>query len=425
MTPSVSVVVVSLGRPAALRRCVSAIRQLRYRPYEVIVVADEAGCDALSGHSGLEYLRIVPNEADGVAAARNLGIERAAGAIVAFIDDDAVPEPMWLDHLVTAFDAPSVGAATGYVRGRNGISYQWRARTIGRDGHHGSLTVSDGRARVRRPETGAVMLEGTNMALRRSVLEELGGFDSRFRFYLDDADMALRVHDHGLETVVVPNAEVHHGFLPSRRRRADRTPTDLFDNGRSLAIFLRKHAPDHPVEEFLRGHRDAERRRLIACMVDGRCDPRDVARLLAGFDEGVRAGLGDVPGPTDRLETRGIPGTFRSDTSICAPIVLAGRAWSRRTLRRRATAAAASGRTTSLFLFSPTALYHKVCYRDEGFWEQSGGLFGRSERRAPLLRITSFGKRLRAEVERVAEQRGMKDNRGIEPQLVPHGPSRE
>ena len=92
--PSVSVVVVSLGRPAALRRCVSALRQLRYRPYEAIVVADRAGRDALGDHAGLHYIRVVPNEAEGVAAARNLGIGQAAGEIVAFVDDDAVPEPM-------------------------------------------------------------------------------------------------------------------------------------------------------------------------------------------------------------------------------------------------------------------------------------------------------------------------------------------
>ncbi len=409
MPLSVSVVVVSLGRPAALRRCVSAIRQLRYRPYEVIVVADEAGRDALSEMTGLDYLRIVPNEADGVAAARNLGIEQAAGEIVAFIDDDAVAEPMWLDHLVTAFAASSVGAATGYVRGRNGISYQWRARTIGRDGRHGSLTFSDGEARVHRPELRAVMLEGTNMALRRSVLEQLGGFDSRFRFYLDDADMALRVHEHELETAVVPRAEVHHGFLPSKRRRADRTPTDLFDNGRSLAIFLRKHAPDRPLEELICSHRDAERRRLITSMVDGRCDPGDVARLLAGFDEGVRAGLDVGQGAAERLESPGNPATFRTEPATCAPIVLAGRTWSSRALRRHAAAAAASGRITSLFLFSPTSLYHRVCYRDGGYWEQTGGVFGRSVRTSPLFRITTFGNRLSAEVERVAEQRGMND----------------
>jgi len=60
------------------------------------------------------------------------------------------------------------------------------------------------------------------MAVRRSVLADLGGFDPRFRFYLDETDLNLRLAARGLYTALVPLAQVHHGFHASARRRKDR-----------------------------------------------------------------------------------------------------------------------------------------------------------------------------------------------------------
>lgn len=413
MAREVSIVVASRGRPTELDRCLTAIRQLFYRPYEVVVVADAAGRDAISAHLERPYIRAIANDADGISAARNAGIAAASGEIVAFIDDDAVPEPAWLDHLAGAFDDPAVGAATGFVRGRNGISYQWRGRTIREDGHHGRLPIVGTDAVTPDREAGAIMLEGTNMAIRRSLLESLGGFDSTYRFFLDDADIAMRVSVSGHRTAIVPLAEVHHGFAPSTRRRRDRMPTDLYDNGRSLAYFVRTYAGEGKAGLILLGHRAAERRRLLRCLTDGRCEPRDVERLLARFDEGVRAGFELGRPPPERLAMPLNQGVFRTEDRGEAPVVLSGRPWSRGRLRREARALAQSGRVVSVFRFSPTGLYHRVRFLPEGFWEQTGGLFGRSDRSGRLFRVTGFRKRLCEEVTRVAKQRGIRDTVGV------------
>ena len=130
--PPVSVVVPSFGRPAELDRCLAGLGQLFYRPYEIVVVACGAGRAAISRHLGSSHVRVDPNDGGGVSASRNAGIAAAAGDIVAFIDDDAVPEPTWLDHLVDGLSRTGAEAATGFVRGRNGISLQWRGRAIRR-----------------------------------------------------------------------------------------------------------------------------------------------------------------------------------------------------------------------------------------------------------------------------------------------------
>jgi GT2 family glycosyltransferase len=408
--PPVSVVVPSLGRPGELDRCLAGLSKLLYRPYEVVVVACDEGRAAIARHLGQPHVRSVRNDGTGVSAARNAGIEASGGEIIAFIDDDAVPEPTWLDHLVSAMEETRAAAATGFVRGRNGISFQWRGRTIRPDGFIDPLPDRGEAARVPGRDEGALMLEGANMAFRRDALLRLGGFDPAFRFYMDDADISLRVRDAGLAAALVPLAQVHHGFAPSRLRRRDRMPLDLYDNGRSLAIFLRRHIGPDGMAPALAAHREGERRRVLRYMVTGHCEPRDVRTLLSRFDHGARDGTrDDVPAPPG-IRPGGGPSIFRED-DVPRTRVLAGRAWSRAGLRRAARDAADRGEVVSLFRFGPTSLYHHVRFDPAGYWEQTGGLFGRADRSEPLVRLRSFRRRLAEEVHRVAKVRGISESR--------------
>src|SRR6056297_2389366 len=128
----VSVIIVSRGRPALLNRCLTGVCQLWYPDFEIVVVSDPEGLDAVASRAGL--IKTVAFDDANIASARNAGIRAAAGKIVAFIDDDAVPEPTWLTHLVAPFADPEIAQVGGYVRGRNGISFQWRARAVNRIG---------------------------------------------------------------------------------------------------------------------------------------------------------------------------------------------------------------------------------------------------------------------------------------------------
>ena len=105
----VSVVIVSRHRPALLRRCLLGLTQQDLPGFEVVVVADPAGIAAAQGFAAKTVVYDEPN----ISAARNLGIAQAAGGIVAFIDDDAVPEPTWLSRLSAPFVDAQVIAATG------------------------------------------------------------------------------------------------------------------------------------------------------------------------------------------------------------------------------------------------------------------------------------------------------------------------
>ena len=70
-----------------------------------------------------------------LSVSRNIGICMAQGDIVAFIDDDAIPEPEWLTQLAEAYADPMVGAAGGLVFNHTGYDFQYRYCVVDRFGN--------------------------------------------------------------------------------------------------------------------------------------------------------------------------------------------------------------------------------------------------------------------------------------------------
>ncbi|MEM6758818.1 MAG: glycosyltransferase family 2 protein [Pseudomonadota bacterium] len=401
----VSVVVVSRDRPDALKRCLTGISQLRYPAFEVVLVSD---ADGLASAQSLPFagdLKLVRFDQANISCARNLGISHAAGDVVAFIDDDAVPEPSWLTHLVAPFARDDVASSGGFVRARNGISFQYKARSVDTRGHFTHLDRSDDSCTVLTPKTGrAVKTEGTNMAVRRDALIALEGFDPAFAFFLDETDLNLRLARAGLATAIAPLAQVHHGFAASRHRRPDRVPRDLFDIGASWAVFQRKHLPQAHRSDHWRTLRSGERKRLIGHMVAGRLEPRDVKRLLQRLDQGYTQGLERKRGGAE-LAKSPIQAFRPMPMATGESRFFAGRIWQNSQLWAQARATVEAGGIATVLSLSPTTLYHQHSFLDEGFWLQSGGLWGRSERSEPLIQATTFSRRVKREQARLAEIR--------------------
>lgn len=70
----VSVVVVSRARPRWLARCLTGIARADHRPFEVVVVACPAGCEAVRAHPKADEIKLVAYDQDNISAARNRGI---------------------------------------------------------------------------------------------------------------------------------------------------------------------------------------------------------------------------------------------------------------------------------------------------------------------------------------------------------------
>ncbi len=402
--PRVSVVVVSRDRPAELKLCLTALGQLVDADYEIICVTNLAGIEAISELGLEDRIKLVPFEEANISAARNAGIAAAAGEIVAFIDDDAVPEPTWLFHLAMPFEDPDVEAAGGFVRGRNGISFQWKARDIRTDGQSEPLAVDEHQPTLLTPPLGrGVKTEGTNMAVRRDVLAEIGGFDPAFLFYLDESDLNLRLSKRRTKTAIVPLAQVHHGFAPSRLRRPDRAPKDLTQIGASFAVFLRKHHDESLWSASWTDFQAEQRKRCLSHMVAGRLDPVEVTRLMAslraGWAKGFRrhiSSLSKIPKAAQGFkpfERMGATGWHRT---------VAGSPIAARRLVSEAKQAVAQGDVATVMRFSATGLYHRVRFHPDGYWLQTGGRWGKSDRSDSFLQMISMKSRISREEQRIS-----------------------
>ncbi len=399
--PRLGVVVVSWGRPRALARCLTALGQMRSVRFEVIVVADADGLTVARGVPMAERLVLLAQEKANISAARNAGIAAAAGEVVGFIDDDAVPEPGWAEALLGGFETSDAAAVTGPVIGRNGFSLQWGRMAVDALGRDRWLGEGE------EPGPGeARKLHGTNMALRRDVLTRTGGFDTGFAFYLDETDLALRLAGEGLGMRYLPDAVVHHGFAASARRREDRVPLDLFDIGASSALFLRKHAPEG-MEAALAELEAAQRARLLRLARKRKLGPEEIRRLMESLAEGVAAGR---VRPSEVPEVAEAGRSFAAMRTELPPPARRLDGWLHRAgpIRAEAAAQVAAGVPTVILLLEPSPRKHRRAFTEGGWWEQRGGLFGPARRSEPRLQLAYPISRRRREWEGLAHFCGPK-----------------
>jgi len=412
--PRVSLVVVSRGRPVELRRLLVSLRFLQYPDFEVVVVSSVNPTTSYPGILPVGRIKFVPFDEPNISAARNLGIGAASGEIIAFCDDDAVPEPTWLDNLIGPFMQPDVAAAGGYVRGRNGISFQWTGRRFDRYGSSFALDIKgDDPAVLAGTAEQGIKTEGTNCAFRRQVLVDLGGFDENFRYYLDETDLNYRIGLAGWKTVIVPLAQVHHGFAESSTRGRNRAPKSLFEIGASKAWFCKKHGDVDQTARKLSGFRAGQRRRLIDFMVRGELSPFDVPRLERSLEEGIAEGLNRREETSDSILTlqseNYLPFSDKQPKVKLLAVACRTRNW-----RKAASEVAdevAKGNSVTVFRLSLTSMFHRLIFHADGYWVQTGGIFGRSTRGNRLFKLATLKSRVGEEVKRLIKVRPLEEIR--------------
>ncbi|MEM9433470.1 MAG: glycosyltransferase family A protein [Pseudomonadota bacterium] len=388
----VSVVIVSHKRPQALARCLTALKFQFLPIFECVVVADSGALAELAARADLPVSKTITFERPNIAAARNLGLQASGGEVVAFIDDDAIAEPTWLEELLRGFEDDTVAAVGGFVWGRNGFDLQYSGAQITSSGQEIDLNITT--STIFRASDGiCTKTVGTNCAFRRDVLVALGGFDQSFAYFLDETDMNLRLFEAGHSTAIVPQALVHHETQASWFRGADRRPLDLHVIGRSVGCFQRKHGL---ARDFVDHHGQHQLRRCHQALIDGRLEPRDIALRMAEFWSGAAAEHNSsIPSPDLSEASEFLP--IKRPIQPVQSHILVGWWLGRHSIFAQARTLAKQGDAVSVFLFSRTSIFHKRWFHSDGFWIQSGGLFGRSHRTGPLLRLASFEKRLGAE----------------------------
>jgi len=218
-----SIVICSYNRAPDLAEALERLRDLRYPEgdFEILVV-DNASTDCTAQvirdaavKSG--NLVSVIAEKPGLSFARNLGITAARGELVAFIDDDAWPEPDWLTALDRGFQQEDVMCVGGKVVAAwpEGAPPSWIPERL-----HCFFSIVDHGAQrfLHYPDYPA----GTNIAFRKSIFNSLKGFSENLGrignclLSMEEVDICLRIEEVGYKILYRDDATVHHNIQSHR-----------------------------------------------------------------------------------------------------------------------------------------------------------------------------------------------------------------
>lgn len=212
--PNCSVVIATRDRPQRLASCLESLAAQDYprERFEVIVVDD--GGDSSLHRIARRYrqrleLSILERQFGGRSAARNQGVARACGELVAFTDDDSEPDPGWLRALAASHAAVPGDALGGSTLSMSAANPYARISGL-------ILDLAYRHQNVRFPR-GARFFAANNLALPADRLRMLGGFNPRLRVS-EDRELCDRWVEHGFGMTFVPEAVIRHA-----------TPTTLGD----------------------------------------------------------------------------------------------------------------------------------------------------------------------------------------------------
>jgi len=213
-TIEVSIVVPNSDRRDALIACLLALHCQRMDRFEVILVDNGSRDDSVEQARQIfpEVRTIVRDRPLGFAAAANLGLEAARGAYVAVLNNDAEPDPGWLESALETLERDrGFGFAASRVVRRDqpaildsfgdGLSLSCFPFQLG-NGVSSIEHVLEPLEVLGAPATAAVY--------RRELLRDVGGFDEGFGSYLEDLDLSFRAQLRGWRCIAVPGARVRH-----------------------------------------------------------------------------------------------------------------------------------------------------------------------------------------------------------------------
>lgn len=223
MKTSVDVTVIicaySEDRRDQLFAAVDSVRRQTSVPREIVVVIDHNPGLRERVRAELKDVTVVANEGvRGLSGARNAGVAVATTEIVAFVDDDAIAAPDWMESLICVYEQPNVLGAGGFVEP---LWLEMRPRWFPDEFHWVVGCSFRGQPTIAAP---IAHLIGANMSFRRAVIERIGGFNVQLgRLGLtptgcEDTDLCIRARQAFPEGKIIyePRARVYHRVPASR-----------------------------------------------------------------------------------------------------------------------------------------------------------------------------------------------------------------
>jgi GT2 family glycosyltransferase len=174
---SVTIAICTRNRTDDLKLCLEALMKLPDRGQEILVVDNDPSTDdtrkLVEQYPNVRY---VFEKRKGLNIARNRAIAEASNDIVVFTDDDAVVDEQWLDNIVRNFDSPLVMCVTG-------MTMPFELETEAQEAFENYSSFGKGFFKKRysfsesNPLATGGVGAGANMAIRTSVVKDIGWFD--------------------------------------------------------------------------------------------------------------------------------------------------------------------------------------------------------------------------------------------------------
>jgi GT2 family glycosyltransferase len=210
---NVSVVVVNWNGKHLISACLEGLRNQRYGPFTTIVVdngSSDGSVDFIRRHFPKVDVIALPENL-GFAAANNVAIKTIGTNYIALLNNDAVPDPLWLEKLVETLDRY---AEAGIAASR--MVFKEDRKTIDRAGD-GYTTAGTALLRGRgepaekydKPERVFGACAGAAL-YRRAMFGDIGLFDEDFFILYEDVDLSFRAQLKGYACLYVPEAIVSH-----------------------------------------------------------------------------------------------------------------------------------------------------------------------------------------------------------------------
>ena len=243
--PTISLIIVNYRSAGALRACLESLEvdnsnvAIEY----IVVNNDPSESEALSELGKRFPIRIITtSENIGFGAASNLGAEATRADILGFLNPDTRLIDGSLDDIISVFRArEEIGVVGATLVDAEGYPEHWsagRTATLGSIlGNH--IGLSNGRMKRSDTPTPTGFVSGAAFFIRKSLFENLGGFDERFFLYFEDMDLCLRARNRGLEVIRLPKPVFVHDGGASQLSR-DEQKRHYYA---SQDIYFEKHRP--------------------------------------------------------------------------------------------------------------------------------------------------------------------------------------
>lgn len=212
--PTCSVVICTRSRAEQLSNCLKALSEQTVKPLETVVVENgnaEADARHLANEFGARYLH---SPEPGLSLARNQGWLLSHGDVVAYIDDDCVPDQRWCEEISQAFLDSSIMAAGGRIIPPDGDELsRGLCEQIQGTGRTEPRFLDKNDEDWFKQAAFGKFGTGGNMAFRRSLLQTWTGFDERLGLphsSCEDLYAFLTITDLGHRVAYVPTAMVRH-----------------------------------------------------------------------------------------------------------------------------------------------------------------------------------------------------------------------